>query len=138
MHRRRIRIPLLLEQPPHLPILRIRPANPHTKSPRPPRSPHHPPHILLPHRRAHPSKPARTLRHPAPAGEVGECEPENEQKGAGVGWVPDVCVEPGCDEFVGRVDGEVECEELAEGFEAVEANVGAEEDGENAEEEGGG
>jgi len=36
------------------------------------------------------------------------------------------------------VDGEVECEELAEGFEAVEADVGAEDDGEYAEEEGGG
>ena len=50
--------------------------------------------------------------------------------------MPDVCVEPRCDEFVGRVDGEIECEEFAEGFEAVEADVGAEEDGENAEEEG--
>ena len=52
--------------------------------------------------------------------------------------MPDVGVEPGGDEFVGRVDGEVECEELAKGFEAVEADIGAEEDGENAEEEGGG
>lgn len=36
------------------------------------------------------------------------------------------------------MDGEIECEELAEGFEAVEADVGAEEDSEDAEEEGGG
>ena len=52
--------------------------------------------------------------------------------------MPDVSVEPRCDEFVRGVDGEIECEELAEGFEAVEADVGAEEDGEDSEEEGGG
>ena len=56
---------------------------------------------------------------------MGEREAEHKEEGPGVRGVPDVSVKARGDELVRRVHGEVEGKEFAEGFEAVEADVGA-------------
>lgn len=68
---------------------------------------------------------------------MGEGEAGDEEERACVGWVADVAVETRGDEGVGGVDGEVKGEKVAEGSEAVEADVGATEDCKNADEEEG-
>ena len=67
-----------------------------------------------------------------------ECKTGDEEDGSSIRWMTDVGIEAAGDEFVFRVDGEVEREELAEGVETVEANIGAKNDCDHADGEEGG
>jgi hypothetical protein len=66
---------------------------------------------------------------------VGERDPGDDEDRARVGRVPHVAVETGGDETMFWMHGQVEGEELAEGAETVQADVSAEYDGEDADDE---